>query len=178
MKKRKNSLTCVLVLVLALVFLVGCGAAAGSSQADVESAAEAGTSVADDGRPVVRVSTVDEFLAAIAPDTIIELEAGTFDLTSAANYSRASGSKYYLWDEAYDRYQLTIQDVSNLSLRGAGMGESVISTDPRYADVIHFRNCSNVSLSSLTAGHTKEPGFCAGGVLYFDSCNDVFITIS
>ena len=175
MKKRKNSLTRVLVLVLALVFLVGCGAAAGPSQADVESAAEAGTSVADDGRPVVRVSTVDEFLAAIAPDTIIELEAGTFDLTSAANYSRASGSKYYLWDEAYDGYQLTIQDVSNLSLRGAGMGESVISTDPRYADVIHFRNCSNVSLSSLTAGHTKEPGFCAGGVLYFDSSNDIFI---
>ena len=175
MTYQKKSFSRVLATVLALVFLVGCGAAAGPSQTDIEPSAESGTSVTDDGRPVVRVATVDEFLAAIAPDTIIELDAGTYDLTAAANYSGTTDSKYYLWEEAYDGWQLTILDVSNLSLRGAGMGESVISTDPRYADVIHFRNCTNVSLSGLTAGHTREPGYCAGGVLYFDTCSDVSI---
>ena len=176
MTYQKKSLSRVLAAVLALVFLVGCGAAAGPSQTEAESAAESGTSIADDGRPVVRAGTVDEFLAAIAPDTIIELEAGTFSLTSAANYgSSSSGSRYYSWEEAYDGYSLAIQNVSNLSLRGAGKGETVISTDPRYADVINFRDSSGISLSDLTAGHTQEPGFCAGGVLYFNTCNDISV---
>lgn len=176
MTYNKKSRVRALAAVLAIIFLAGCGAAAGP-QASVEPTATAvtGTPVSNDGRTVVHVSTVDEFLKAIAPDTIIELEAGTYNLTSAADYGRAADSPYYYWEEAYDGYQLTIQGVSNLSLTGAGMSETVLSTDPRYADVVSVRNCSGIELYKLTAGHTQEPGFCAGGVLSFHSCEAVTV---
>ena len=176
MTYQKKNRTRALAAVLALVLLAGCGAAAGPSQTEIEPAAPSdGTSVSNDGRPIVHVSSVDEFLAAIAPDTIIELEAGIYHLPGAADYSRSTDSPYYLWSETYDGYQLTIFGVSNLTLTGAGMGETVISTDPRYADVIHFRSCSSIQISDLTAGHTREPGYCAGGVLYFDNSEDISI---
>ena len=176
MTYNKKSRARVLAAVLALVFLVGCGTAAGPSAASIEPEASSdSTKVSDDGRPVVRVSTVDEFLEAIAPDTIIELEAGTYSFPEAADYSAVTNSRYYEWMEAYDGWQLNITGVDNLSLRGAGMGETVLSTDPRYADVVHFKNCSNVEISDLTAGHTKLPGFCAGGVLYFEYCEDIAV---
>ena len=173
MTYNKKSRARALTAVLALVLLAGCGVAAGPSQASIEPAEpqeETQTSVSNDGRAIVRVGTVDELLAAIAPDTIIELEAGTYHLPEAADYSESGESDYYYWEETWDGYQLTVAGVENLSLKGAGMGETIVSTDPRYSDVIHFVGCSNVTVSDLTAGHTREPGFCAGGVLFFDNC--------
>ncbi len=161
-----------LVFVLALVLLAGCGTTAAPSRVSLEPAAEEQTSVSDDGRPVVRVSTVDEFLSAIADDTVIELEAGTYNLPSAADYGGTADSSRYYWEDAYDGFQLTVEGVSNLSVRGAGMEETVLSTEPRYANVIRFSNCSGIEVSRLTAGHTREPGFCSGGVLSFDNCED------
>ena len=43
---------------------------------------------------IVRVSTVDEFLAAIAPNTEIVLAPGEYNLTQAKGYGR-TGGKYY-----------------------------------------------------------------------------------
>jgi parallel beta-helix repeat protein len=42
-----------------------------------------------------------------------------------------------------------------------------IAAIPRYADVLAFRSCSGITVSGFTAGHTKEQGSCAGGVLEF-----------
>ena len=46
---------------------------------------------------------------------------------------------------------------------------------PRYANVLTFVNCDNLVLSGFTAGHTKEPGVCAGGVLMFQNCTMVSV---
>lgn len=124
----------------------------------------------------VSVSTVDEFLAAIGPDRTILLEGELFDLSEASTYGM-TGSEYYRWEECYDGPKLVIENLSGLSI-AAPPGDApsvVISAAPRYADVLSFVNCSDLVLEGFTAGHTKEPGACAGGVLYFDGCQHVQI---
>ena len=59
----------------------------------------------------VEVSTVDEFLAAIAPDTEIILAPGEYNLTQATGYGRIGG-KYYHWESTYDGCELVITDLS------------------------------------------------------------------
>ena len=185
MKVRRKNILRILAAAVALVLVLVCGVAV-STNASAEAAQSPAVSAEpkavsdisvskDDGRPVIRVGTVDELLAAIASDTVIELKEGTYSLPEAKNYGRESGNPDYLWNEAYDGWELEIRNIRNLTLRGAGIGKTVISTDPRYANVISFSGCRNIEVSGLTAGHTQEPGFCAGGVLYFNGCTSVSV---
>ena len=126
----------------------------------------------EDGLREVSVSSVDEFLAAIGSDTVIRLESGLYDLSTATDYG-AYGTDYYYWHDVFDGPGLVISGVRNLSI----VAESgcTIAAIPRYADVLKFINCESISLSGFTAGHTKEPGECAGGVLSFENCWDIDI---
>ena len=58
-------------------------------------------------------------------------------------------------------------------IRGAGIGETLLSVLPRYAAVFSFRDCENIALGDFTAGHSEAPGYCAGNVLDFASCRGV-----
>ena len=116
----------------------------------------------DDG--MVHVHNVDEFIAAIGPDTTIYLEPGSYDLTTAADYG-SMGGEYYTWGEEFDGYSLVIQYVGNLTILGEGPDKVTLETVPRYADVLRFENCHDITLQGFTAGHTVEPGSCAGDVL-------------
>ena len=126
---------------------------------------------------VVTVTTADEFLAAIASDTLILLDTDLLDLTTATGYGTGKGDHYY-WSESFDGPELYITDVSNLTIRGSSGDRTahVISAAPRYANVLNFKNCGNILLVGFTAGHTEEPGYCAGGVLSFENCEAVLIT--
>lgn len=124
----------------------------------------------------IRVSTVDEFLAAIAPNRTIYLNVGEFNLTKAADYGKNSLSSYYSWVEVFDGYALTIHDLENLEIVGCSATDVLIDTAPRYANVIGFENCKNVSVRGITAGHTEGAGSCSGAVLHFASANDVSVT--
>ena len=123
----------------------------------------------------VHVKTVDEFLSAIAPDTCIVLEEGVYDLSSASDYG-GKDTKYYRWDQCYDGYSLWIKGVKNLWILGAGREETLVSAAPRYAAVFFFVDCENLGLASFTAGHSEEPGYCAGDVLDLDGCRNIEIT--
>ncbi|MBR4473800.1 MAG: right-handed parallel beta-helix repeat-containing protein [Oscillospiraceae bacterium] len=132
----------------------------------------------DNASAVVTVNTVDELLDAIAPDTAISLAAGTYDLSTASSYGRSTGNPCLRWEPVYDdnryeSYELVITGADNLTLRGAGMDSVTIAAVPRYANVLHFVNCKGLTLSQLTAGHTEQPGWCAGGVFLLDDCRDV-----
>lgn len=116
----------------------------------------------------IQVSTVDEFLAAIAPDTEIVLAPGEYNLTQAKGYGR-TGGKHYHWESVFDGYELVITDVSGLTITGAEPFTVTISTEPRYANVLRFDYASDVRIAEITVGHTKEQGSCVGGVLYFES---------
>lgn len=124
----------------------------------------------------VTVTTVDEFLAAIAPNTEIIVDATLFDLSTSKGYGEAK-TDYYYWAEVYDGPELYITAVSNLTIRGASEDHTVnvISSVPRYSNVLNFFNCSNIMVKGLTAGHTEEPGYCQGGVLFFLNCQDILV---
>lgn len=124
----------------------------------------------------VEVATVDEFLAAIAPNTEIVLTGEFYDLSEAANYGQSGGEHYY-WEEEFDGPSLNIYGLSNFSIVSADGDASMhtISARPRYANVLNFQFCSNVMLSGFTAGHTVEPGSCAGGVLNFSNSCDLLV---
>ena len=124
----------------------------------------------------VTVTTPDEFLAAIAPNTEIIVDADLIDLSKATGYGKTNGD-YYYWAEEFDGPELFIAEVSTLTIRGSGEDHNanVISSVPRYSDVLNFFNCSNIMVTGLTAGHTEEPSYCAGGVLFFMNCQDILV---
>ena len=173
-----------LAALLAVLLLAGCGAAASAqptpetapTPAAAEQTPEASAAPAEPEETVVEVSTVDELLAAIAPHTTIVLTNGVFDLTTASDYGGVSRSDYYDWidlmvgDDGSTECELVIRDVEGLTIRGAGMGYTDLCTRPRYANVLRFYNCRELTLADLTVGHTVEPGACSGGVLYLENC--------
>ena len=127
-------------------------------------------------RREVKVATVDELLCAIAPDTEIVLTESFYDFTTAADYG-VGRTDYYYWSEEFDGPNLVITDVNNLTIRSESgdVKKCTISAVPRYANVLTFRRCSNITLSGFTAGHTVEPGYCMGGVLDFKDCDAVLV---
>lgn len=191
--KKKGRTTIALMLAM-LLLLCACGTAAGPAPDSAgQTAAPAPaedkaaptpmpeTDGAEDERTPaisytnnVTASTVDEFLAAIAPDTCITLELGVYDLSKAADYGK-TGGEYYVWTETYDGYELIINNVRNLRINGTSADEVILSAQPRYADVLGFRGCENISIDDITLGHTEEPGACAGGVLEFQATEGVLI---
>ena len=124
----------------------------------------------------IHVSTVDEFIAAIGPNTRIVLEGSLYDLSAATGYGTSS-STYYYWEDVYDGPGLVIRDVDNMTITTAtgDVKKHTISAVPRYADVLAFTACSNITLSGFTAGHTIEPGSCAGGVIEFRDCDNMTV---
>lgn len=124
----------------------------------------------------VHVSTVDELIAAIGPDRDIVLEGMHYDLSTATGYG-TSENEYYFWEDIFDGPGLVIRNVSNMTIRSndGKFTEHIIETVPRYADVLQFRACDNITLSGFTAGHTKEPGSCTGGVLEFYDSDSITV---
>ena len=192
-KKRGRAALC--LALAAMLLLSACGAVVGprgaqSSQTVAAAAIPTAAPREETPEPVpapenpgtyseVTVDNIDDFLTAIAPNTMIFLKPGVYELSAATSYGGDSGSEYFRWDETYDGSELVISGADNLvisGLPGEEGAETVISAVPRYAQVIHFERCRNLYLSAFTAGHTQEPGQCAGGVLYFDSCTDVKLT--
>ena len=125
-----------------------------------------GMQIHEDGTREVTVSTVDELLAAIGPDTLVHLEAGDYNLANATGYG-TQGGQYYYWTGVHDGPQLIITGVENFHLVGEGKDATKILAEPRYAEVIYFNACENITLAHLTAGHTQAPSTCAGGVIKF-----------
>ncbi len=117
------------------------------------------------------VRTVDEFIAAIGSDRVIQLAGGEYNLAGARSYGVDTGNVNVRWEDIGDGKQLVISQVQNLYIVGRDRALTSIVTEPRYANVLSFENSANVNLLSLTAGHTAAPGYCTGGVLRFDSCD-------
>ena len=124
----------------------------------------------------VTVTTVDEFLAALGSNREIIIDAPMLDLSTATGYKDMTGGENYDWSDIYDGPQLNIRNLDNLTIRGKdGKGANVISAVPRYAQVLCFEGCTNLTVKDVTLGHTKEPGYCAGGVLDLQRCTNVTV---
>ena len=161
---------CILLSLILLLSMTACSENIAGEATVIATAVPAETTAVtvpyQDG--VYTVSTVDELIAAIGPDREIRLEEGTYDLSSASTYAGETGNEWCCWEEVYDGYELVIQFTNNLTITGAGKGETILSAAPRYAQVLRLNSCRNVSMTGFTAGHTVEPGSCVGGVIYLD----------
>lgn len=118
----------------------------------------------------VTVSNVEDFLGAIGPNRDVRLRSGAYNLLDAQDYGQPTKSPYYSWEPVFDGYQLVIHNVQNLSIRGEIGTKTQILAAPRYANVLYFRNSSNLWLQDLTLGHSPQEGYCSGGVLHFENC--------
>ncbi len=140
----------------------------------------------------VHVSTADEFLAALDNDTCIILDSELIDLSTASDYAKAEEATKnanttdnvykgttdnYYWENHFDGPSLVISGLSNLTIQSEDTDRTthVISATPRYAHVLTFENCAAITIANLTAGHTKEPGSCMGGVVSFRSCENLLV---
>ena len=161
---------CILLSLILLLSMTACSENIAGEATVIATAVPAETTAVtvpyQDG--VYTVSTVDELIAAIGPDREIQLEPGTYDLSEASTYAGETGNEWCYWEEVYDGYELVIQFTNNLTITGAGKGETILSAAPRYAQVLRLNSCRNVSMTGFTAGHTVEPGSCVGGVIYLD----------
>lgn len=164
LKYKKPSFWISLAGVIAIIFVAVCLVTSPSE--------ERSSSVSAGAENTVTVKTVDQLLDAIAPNTEIILQPGTYNLCKAKTYGGETGRDYYSWSGGYDGSELVIHNVENLTIRGSGRLSTTLETEPRSANVIRFVTVSGVTLDGFTAGHTDQ-GECSGGVLYLEGCNDV-----
>ena len=166
-----KKLISLMIAAIMLLSLAACGEAPDSSAAETEPP-ETSAPKTEDGRPVTEVTTVDELLDAIAPDTVIELTGQRYMLTEASDYGTGSGSGYYRWDTG-DGAELVIENVTGLTIRAANR-DTCIVTEPRWVNVLHFIGCEDITLEGFTAGHT-DGAYCSGGVLCFENTKGVTV---
>lgn len=167
--------TILLAILLAAAAMLLAFSSAGNPRtgAPPETAPSPETSPLPEGGTVT-VSTVDELLAAIGPERVICLEPGLYDLSTAADYGQSNGpNKYYDWEEVYEGWELVLQNLWGLEIRGAEREDVLLCAVPRLANVLCLHDCSDISLSGMCLGHTAAPGICAGGVLDLNNCEDI-----
>ncbi len=171
---------------LLLMSLAGCGGASkkeepASSPAPAAAAPAQLPAVSTPSQPekpkeedkTIRVSTVEELFGAIAPGAVIELAPGTYNISEFLKENEKVTWDYVEPEYGYDGWQANILWVEDLTIRGAEGGKVELVTEPRYADVLNFQNCSNVTIGNMTIGHTVEKGSCEGAVLSFGYCRDI-----
>ena len=125
---------------------------------------------------IIEVATVDQLVAAIGPNATVVLQPGEYELAAAATYGQDTGNPYCRWEAtSEDGFELRISNANGLALMGSGRDVTTLLAEDRYANVLSFMGCQEVSVSSLTAGHSPAPGYCSGGVLYFVGCDTVLV---
>ena len=121
----------------------------------------------------VTVNSAQELAAAIAPGATITMGEGVLKLDFGDDINTENP---YSWGEAVeDGFQLGISGVQELTIQGAGRDATRIQTDPRFADVLKFENCGNLTLRGFTAGHTVQAEGCEGDVIDLGDCQNVLL---
>ncbi|MBL4715574.1 MAG: right-handed parallel beta-helix repeat-containing protein, partial [Bacteroidia bacterium] len=119
-------------------------------------------------KELVKVSTVDELIAAIDSNKTIYLADGIFNLSQLKSENNSHVTKDLAYESGY-----WIHDVSNLTLRGAPEGNTQIVLDSRYENVFAFFNAKNINIVNITFGHTKGQPVCQGGVMITKNCQNI-----
>lgn len=145
----------------------------------------------------IMVSNSREFLEALGSNRVIEMKPGTYNLSEMDEYlnyafKRENQAPRYpnlekdgavklakgiIWsNEPFDGSELVIKGIQNLTIRGltTGEGAAEIVVDPRYAFVLKFVQCTDITIENLTAGHTTS-GNCEGGVFSFTDSSRITI---
>lgn len=120
------------------------------------------------------VSSVQQFIKSIGDNKEIILAAGEYILSdpiddkSSAIYTR----------KCYDGTELVISGISNLTIKGSDYWGSHLITNPKYGYVLVLKNCENVTISNIKAGHGTGKGVCTGGVIRMEHCTNIRVESS
>jgi hypothetical protein len=121
---------------------------------------------------VIKVSSVTEFLSAVGPDRTIKVESGIYDFSTCP---QDTNGEYYYLDNVYDGSELVLTNIKNMKIIGTGFSTPKFITEPVYGNVISFTGCSNIFIENFEMGHKPLTGGCTGGVLKFETSNDITI---
>lgn len=135
----------------------------------------------------ILVNTPDEFIKALGsnreivvcheegflltPTIEAMIESGDLKQFDRSSHAKQDGVMYEL---ETDGPQLILSGFKNLSIRTNSDERLHIEITPRYANVLTFINCENITLTNLQLGHTDE-GYCTNGVVGFDGCRNITI---
>ena len=188
MKRKRKRKVCIVLLLVALLAsaLAGCGAkdSQNTDQPPTVTITPAIPDVENGETPppegeVVTVSNVEELLEAIGPHKRIMMKPGYYNLSEyIEDVWTREGEKwnqrhpYVQLSECYDGVEVFIRRVNDLSIYTDNENLTEIVVEPRYAQVLNFEECENITLSGLTMGHT-ETGDCDGNVLDFYGCQNI-----
>jgi hypothetical protein len=127
------------------------------------------------GKPdLIYVSSAQEFIDALGPMRTLVLRG---DVMYRLNLLPRDVSDYYRWEEAIPgQAGLVVSNCDDLTIKALpGQGAAHIATIHPYANVLSFENCKRLRLENLKIGHDPNPGYCTGGVLGLENCQDVWI---
>lgn len=116
---------------------------------------------------VFNITNSEQIKSAIAPYRIIRFKEGDFCTSDVYSIG-----PFVYTEDVFDGVQLVVSDVDHIIMIG---DNTQITTKPRYAQVLKFKNCSNIALENITLGHLPDLGYCAGNVLEFQNCSNVFL---
>lgn len=183
-----------LPLVLAAAMLSGCGGNKTATEAPASGGSAAPASIpavttpatpgdtgagqagsgSEEGDPFIHVKSIEDLIAAIEPGAQIMIEPGRYNvwdfLKGFPNVRDMDAwneeHEYVHISPVYDGAELVIINVDGLTITGGSDDPAAteLVTDPRYASVLYFENCSDISLGCLTLGHT-DTGDCSGNVI-------------
>lgn len=144
-------------------------------------------SVAIAAKKQIRVSTAEEFINAIGDnrEIIVCNPEGILLTPVISEMLEAKKLKYFDYetralqvgifgDYETDGPQLVISGIKGLTITSETSDRCAIEVTPRYAYVLSFISCQDITFKNLLLGHTRE-GFCSNGVLGFDDCTNVRI---
>jgi hypothetical protein len=115
----------------------------------------------------VSVSSIKSFIQAISSRRKISLINTEIQITDGFPV----GSDNVGWTSVFDGKEINISNVSDFEI----IGESAaLLAQPRYAWVLSFSNCRDLTFNNLTMGHLTA-GYCQGGVIRFQNCSGVAI---
>ena len=117
---------------------------------------------AEDPTDYIEVATVDELVAAIRPNIAVTLQPGAYDLATAATYGKDTGNPCCAWETASENgFELRISNADGLSIMGAGINETMLLAEDRYAGTGSLRFCGfsgsvQALLVAAAAGGTHQ----------------------
>lgn len=134
-------------------------------------------------KPVIKVNNADEFVKAIGPNRIVELNVDTFYLRGIEQLKDVDiEAEKSLTITPYVSYGpgngLTIKNVNNLEIIGTKTGNrhSILSSRDYGDAILSFVSCNQLVLKKFEANHIpKAEGHCTGGVISIEKSENVFI---
>jgi len=122
---------------------------------------------------LIYVNSAQEFVDALGPMRILVLQGGAL---YRLNDLPRGVSDFYRWEEAIPgQAGLVVRNCDDLTIQAAEGDEAHIVTIHPYANVLSFENCDRLRLENLKIGHNPNPGYCTGGVLGLEDCEEVWI---